>query len=88
MKYSSFKRIKRSYKFEGEAKKKEIPAYAMQYIKIENVLATYKTQRDFGIFTESKVILFDSYRYRKMSIQYLISLYQCYQFIMVRIRQN
>lgn len=65
MGYSSFKKITKSFKFEGEADKNEIPAYAQQYIKKEGVLAVYRTLRDFGIFTDNKVILFDNLKNRK-----------------------
>ncbi len=65
MGYSSFRRITRSFKFEGIVDKNEIPAYALQYIKKERVLAVYRTSRDFGIFTDEKVTLFDNCRSRK-----------------------
>lgn len=65
MSHSSFKNIATSFKFEIVAQKKDLPAYALQYIKKENVLAVYRTLRDFGIFTDSKVILFDNLRNHK-----------------------
>lgn len=65
MGYSSFKSIMKSFKFEGCAEKSDLPAYAQQYIKKESVLSVYRTLRDFGIFTDNKVILFDNFKSRK-----------------------
>lgn len=65
MSYSSFKNIKASFKFSSAFDKKDLKAYALQYIKDETVLAVYKTERDFGIFTDTKVVLFDNGKNRK-----------------------
>ncbi len=65
MSYSSFKNIKASFKFSQAFDKKDLPAYAIQYIKSETVLAVYKTERDFGIFTDKKLVLFDNGKNRK-----------------------
>lgn len=65
MGYSSFKSIMKSFKFEASTEKDDLPAYAQQYIKKESVLSVYRTLRDFGIFTDNKVILFDNYKMRK-----------------------
>ena len=40
--------------------KKDLPAYVRQYIKKEQVLTTYKTSRDYGVFTDKKIVLFDN----------------------------
>lgn len=57
---ASFKKSNNSLSFAEVIKKEDLPAYARQYVKKENILTIYKTERDYGIFTDKKVVLFDN----------------------------
>ncbi len=46
--------------FSSVADKKDLPAYVRQYIKKEKTLTIYKTARDYGVFTDKKIVLFDN----------------------------
>lgn len=50
----------KKYNFLGVVNKKDLLAYARQYVKKEQVLTIYKTARDYGIFTDKKIVLFDN----------------------------
>lgn len=60
MSYTKFKRITKFFKFSKALNKDEIPGYVRQYIKNEPVLTAYKTKRDHGVFTDTKIVLFDN----------------------------
>lgn len=60
MTYTKFRKITKHFNFSRVLEKKELPAYARQYIKNEQILTSYKTERDHGIFTDKKIILFDN----------------------------
>ena len=60
MSYTKFKRITKKFNFSSVVDKKDLPAYVRQYIKKEQVLTTYKTSRDYGVFTDKKIVLFDN----------------------------
>lgn len=60
MSYTKFRKITKYFKFSRVLNKKELPAYARQYIKNEQILTCYKTERDHGIFTDKKIVLFDN----------------------------
>lgn len=60
MSYTKFRKITKHFNFSRVLEKKELPAYARQYIKNEQILTSYKTERDHGIFTDKKIILFDN----------------------------
>lgn len=60
MKYPKSKIIAKPFQFHGVVDKKELPVYVSQYIKKEKVLAIYQTERDYGVFTDKKIVLFDN----------------------------
>ena len=60
MSYTQFKKITKNFNFSSVVDKKDLPAYVRQYIKKEQVLTTYKTSRDYGVFTDKKIVLFDN----------------------------
>ncbi len=60
MSYTKFKKITKNFNFSSVVDKKDLPAYVRQYIKKEQVLTTYKTSRDYGVFTDKKIVLFDN----------------------------
>lgn len=60
MNYTKFRNITKRFHFIKVIDKKELPGYARQYIKKEEVLVIYKTERDYSIFTDKKIVLFDN----------------------------
>lgn len=60
MSYLSLKMFSKKYNFLGVVNKKDLLAYARQYVKKEQILTIYKTARDYGIFTDKKIVLFDN----------------------------
>ncbi|MCI8569653.1 MAG: PH domain-containing protein [Bacilli bacterium] len=60
MSYTKFKKITKNFNFSSVVDKKDLPAYVRQYIKKEQILTTYKTSRDYGVFTDKKIVLFDN----------------------------
>jgi len=63
--YSKFKKYRKHFKYSSVVDKKDLQAYARQYLKKENILTIYKTNRDYGIFTDKKIVLFDSEKQEK-----------------------
>ena len=55
-----FSNITKSFQFSKVVEQKDLPAYVKQYIKNEQVLTTYKTKKDYGVFTDNKIVLFDN----------------------------
>ena len=51
---------KKQFMFSSVVNTKELPAYVRQYIKNEQILTIYKTERDYGAFTDKKIVLFDN----------------------------
>lgn len=53
--------ITRDVSFSKVLNKKELPGYIKHYVlEDENVLVAYKTSRDHAIFTDNKVVIFDT----------------------------
>jgi hypothetical protein len=53
--------ISRNVSFSKVLNKKDLPGYIKHYIlEDENVLVAYKTSRDHAIFTDNKVVIFDT----------------------------
>ncbi len=57
---AKFNKITRFFNFSGVVDKSDLPAYVRQYIKKEQILTIYKTSRDYGVFTDKKIVLFDN----------------------------
>lgn len=55
-----FKKMTDSFNFYGVLDKNNLPAYARQYVKNEKVLTIYKTEKDHGVFTDKKIVLFEN----------------------------
>lgn len=56
-------RVKKNIKFIKVIPKTELPGYIKHYISNdEKMLVIYKTTRDYGIFTDRKIVLFDNYK--------------------------
>lgn len=53
--------ISRNISFSKVLNKKELPGYIKHYVlEDENVLVAYKTSRDHAVFTDDKVVIFDT----------------------------
>lgn len=67
MGYVKYKAVTKPFNFSSviDIDKETLPAYVKQYIRDELILVAYKTSRDHGIFTDKKIVLFDSYKKRK-----------------------
>lgn len=65
MGYVKYRAVTKPFYFSGIIEVEELPAYIKQYIREELILATYKTSRDHGIFTDKKIVLFDNFNKRK-----------------------
>lgn len=61
MAYIKYKEITKYFYFSKSLSKENLPKYIFDYIfDDEIILASYKTLRDHGIFTDRKIVLFDS----------------------------
>lgn len=61
MAYIKYKEITKYFYFSRYLTKEELPKYVHDYVfEDETILASYKTLRDHGIFTEKKMVLFDT----------------------------
>lgn len=59
--YIKQKEVTKSFNFTKTLSPKELPKYVNDYVfKEERILIGYKTSRDYGIFTDNKIILFDN----------------------------
>lgn len=65
MGYIKYRAVTKPFNFSKAIEAKELPAYVKQYIREEQILCSYKTSRDHGIFTDKKIVLFDNYDKRK-----------------------
>ncbi len=60
MAYIKYKELTKYFNFEKEVDSKDLPKYVTDYINIqEEILGAYKNNRDYAVFTNKKIILFD-----------------------------
>lgn len=56
------KKINKSFNFSKIYERDNLPRYVLDYVfDGEKILAAYKTDRDHGVFTDKKIVLFDTY---------------------------
>ncbi len=56
------KKIRKSFNFSKNYERDNLPRYVLDYVfDGEKILAAYKTDRDHGVFTDKKIVLFDTY---------------------------
>ena len=66
MLYVKYKELTKTFNFSNALNREDLPGYIKHYIlDDEQVLVVYKTERDHGVFTDKKIVLFDSYKKRK-----------------------
>ena len=60
MAYARFKELTKYFDFKYEVDIKDLPLYAHEYVnEDERILICYKTKRDYAVFTDKSMILFD-----------------------------
>ena len=66
MAYIKYKEITKYFNFSRALDKKELPKYIKDYVfDDEKILAAYKTLTDHGVFSDKKVVLFDSFGFKR-----------------------
>lgn len=61
MAYIKYKEITKYFNFSKIVDISTLPKYTTDYVfEDERILAAYKTHRDYGVFTDKKIILFDN----------------------------
>jgi tRNA(His) 5'-end guanylyltransferase len=60
MAYIKFKELSKYFDFKKEVKVEDLPEYAKEYVEDnENILLAYKNSKDYAVFTDKKMVLFD-----------------------------
>lgn len=58
--YMKIKEVAKYFDFEEALKREDLPGYIRHYVPAdETILVAYKTNRDHGVFTDRKIVLFD-----------------------------
>jgi len=62
MAYIKYKEITKYFNFTKAIDKNKLPKYVNDYVfEDEHILCSFKTSTDHGLFTTSKIVLFDNY---------------------------
>lgn len=60
MAYIKFKELSKYFDFKMEVLENDLPEYAKEYVEdCEKIILSYKNSKDYAIFTDKKMILFD-----------------------------
>lgn len=60
MSYIKFKELSKYFDFKEEIVEEALPEYVKEYVDdCEKILISYKNTRDYGLFTDKRMILFD-----------------------------
>lgn len=60
MAYIKFKELTKYFDLKTEVKIENLPEYAKEYVSdSENILLAYKNSKDYAVFTDKKIVLFD-----------------------------
>ncbi len=61
MAYIRYKEVTKHFNFKKSVNIKDLPQYAIDYVyENETLIAGYHVGRDYGIFTDKKIVLFDN----------------------------
>ena len=61
MAYIKYKEVTKYFNFSKSILTKDLPKYVLDYIfEDEVILQGYKTSKDYGVFTDKKIVLFDN----------------------------
>lgn len=60
MAYIKFKELSKYFDFKTEVTEENLPDYAKEYVdSSEKIILSYKNSKDYAVFTDKKMILFD-----------------------------
>ena len=60
MAYIKFKELSKYFDFKTEVVEDDLPEYAKEYVEDnEKIILSYKNSKDYAVFTNKKMILFD-----------------------------
>ena len=60
MAYIKFKELSKYFDFKEEIATEKLPDYAREYVSSkETIIGSYKNSKDYAVFTDKKMILFD-----------------------------
>ena len=60
MAYIKFKELSKYFDFKTEVAKEDLPFYAKEYVyENEKIIFAYKNSKDYAVFTNKRMILFD-----------------------------
>ena len=60
MAYIKFKELSKYFDFKTEVAEEDLPDYAKEYVEDnEKIILSYKNNKDYAVFTNKKMILFD-----------------------------
>ncbi len=60
MAYIKFKELTKYFGLKYEVSKENLPDYAKEYVDVsEKIIIAYKNNKDYAVFTDKKLILFD-----------------------------
>ena len=60
MAYIKFKELTKYFDLKKEVKEDDLPEYAKEYVNDkEKIILSYKNNKDYAVFTNKKIILFD-----------------------------
>ena len=60
MAYAKFKELTKYFDLKKEVKEDDLPEYAKEYVEDkEKIILSYKNNKDYAVFTNKKMILFD-----------------------------
>ncbi len=60
MAYIKFKELSKYFDFKEEIATEKLPDYAKEYVSSkETIIGSYKNSKDYAVFTDKKMILFD-----------------------------
>lgn len=60
MAYIKFKELSKYFDFKTEVEEKDLPDYTKEYVSSsERILLGYKNSKDYVVFTDKKLVLFD-----------------------------
>ena len=73
MAYIKFKELTKYFDLKKEVKEDDLPEYAKEYVaEKEKIILSYKNSKDYAVFTNKRIILFDrdplSVYYKKIHI--------------------
>ncbi len=60
MAYIKFKELTKYFDFKTEIEEEDLPGYAKEYVlENEKIILSYKNSKDYAVFTNKRMILFD-----------------------------